>query len=418
MSEVLDDSAKKGIRLAVEAGWMLAEAYAGLQKGEAASHGAADQGPDQGTRSDKARDSICPETLTEALDLQSGAGSTTLLRAGAAAQELAALLHLGAESDTCIPNDPQGVLAYTQHLLDSLVRSGDSRAREAFRLGVSLAELMTAPADKLRDRFKDVGEAHRRLELLADGFEPGVADSVSACLADWKKLLDKPSTDYMDQRFVPQALVKAQADTARMWKALLFGPGLSIGYEKQQLTLGITASIVGPALKWGAPILLLLVFGFLTLKVLSGTGSIESRIAVAILALVSLVASAAGPLGQKAKDFWQKYYRQTVDATMSSSLIHDRLEVPVKKAEAEASDDESKARSEAIEREREERAKSRQRSRNWRQAKVPAPAESDNSDRPSSPDAAGESGSGDAGCGGEPAEKQPESRRHAKLLPS
>ena len=390
MSEVLDDSAKKGIRLAVEAGWMLAEAYAGLQRGEEASHGDMDQGPDRGTQSDKAENSICPETLTEALDLQSDAGSTTLLRAGAAVRELAALLHLGAESDTCIPNDPKGVLAYTQHLLDSLVRSGDSRAREAFRLGVSLAELMTAPADKLRARFVDIGEAHRRLELLADGFEPGVADSVSASLADWKKLLDEPSTGYMDQRFVPEALVKvAQADTARMWKDLLFGPGLPIGYEKQQLTFEFTASIVRPALKWGVPILLLLAFGFLALKVLSGTGAIESRVAVAILALASLVVSAVGPLGRKAKEFWQKHYGQMADATMSSSLINDRLEAPVKKAEAEASDRESKAARKVFEQKMRERAESRQRSRGRRQAKVPAPASSDNDDHPNSPDAAG-----------------------------
>lgn len=262
---------------------------------------------------------------------------------------------------------------------------------------------MTAPAGGLRARFGDIEEALRGLELLADWFDPGVAGSISASLADWKELLDEPSIGYMDKWFVPDDHVTAaQAATARMWKHLLFGPGLPIGYEKRQLEFALMASIVRPALKWGVPVLFLAAFAFLALRFLSGTGSVESRVAVAILGLAGLVASAVSPLGRKAKEFWQKHYGQLAEATVTSSLIRECLAAPVRGMRAEARDQEARARRRAFEQERQERAGSAGKLRGPRRAEPPAPAAAAGDGHPEGPDAAGRPGTGDPGHDGAP----------------
>jgi hypothetical protein len=337
VSEILDDSAKRSIRLAVETGWLLAEAYAPAQTAGEASHSDADQDPGRDTQPDTSEKSSCPETLTKALHQRSRAGSAPLLRAVNAAQELAGLLHLGddATAPSCEAGDRQAVLTYAQRLSDSLVASGDARAREAFRLGISLGELMTAPADRLRARFAEIGEPQRQLKLLAGGFEPGVAESVSASLTDWKKLLEKNSED---GQFMSDALHEhAQGPTARMWQDLLFGPGLPIGHEKRELRNELLGSGIRPAIKWGVPILVLVALAFLVLRFLSGTGSTSSRIAVAILALAAFAFSAAGPLGRRVKDLWQNYFGSEFEAALNSGLIHDKLHAPVEEAKNKAS---------------------------------------------------------------------------------
>src|SRR5262249_55011466 len=159
MPEILDDSAKRSIRLAVETGWLLAEAYAGARTGGEASRSGTAQGPDLDRHSASLEEASCPETLTEALHWRSTAGSAPLLRAGATAQELADLLHLDGDAkiSSCEDGNPRVVLNYTGQL-DSLLASADFRTREAFRLGVSLGELMTASPDRLRDRFSQIEE--------------------------------------------------------------------------------------------------------------------------------------------------------------------------------------------------------------------------------------------------------------------
>jgi hypothetical protein len=191
---------------------------------------------------------------------------------------------------------------------------------------------MTAPADRLRAWFADIGEPQRQLKLLADGLKPGVADSVSDSLKEWKEVLDQHPGQFMSKALVDVA----QDDTARMWKDLLFGPGLPIGKEKRELGIELLTSGIRPALMWGVPILVLVALAFLALKFLSGTGSTSSRVAVAILALAALAFSVVGPLGRRAKDFWQKYYGLEAEAALNSSLIAAQLQAPVKEAKTKA----------------------------------------------------------------------------------